>query len=99
MKTREPIPPPRRETLRQELVKLLDDREIAVSGLSKLVGRPEREILDHLEQLQSAGRLKIVPAVCGGCGYRFKAREKARKPSKCPNCKGTFIQEPLFSLK
>ncbi|MBL8258790.1 MAG: ArsR family transcriptional regulator [Candidatus Competibacteraceae bacterium] len=93
------IPSERHETIRQELRRLLSERKWAVNALSKAVRLSEKEIYAHLELLRRAGLLSIVPAECGDCRYAFAGREKAKKPSKCPKCKGTYINPPLFTLK
>jgi predicted Zn-ribbon and HTH transcriptional regulator len=96
---RETIPREHTETLRQELANCLDGREIPVSVLSRMVRKSEREIHDHLEQMRLSGLLRITPARCARCGYAFDSRQRTKKPGKCPKCKGTFIEEPLFSMK
>jgi hypothetical protein len=99
MKKREAIPRERSETVRQELKRLLENKELSVGELSKTVRKSEKEVYDHLRHLQEAGVLKITAAACGGCGYAFDRRAKVTKPGKCPKCKGTFIKEPLFFVR
>lgn len=94
-----PVPPERGGTVRQELVTLLAERPLSISALSKRLGRSEKELYDHLEHIRQSGALRIVPAQCGQCGYRFVARERAKKPGKCPQCRSSRIEEPLFSIQ
>ena len=42
--------------------------------------------------------VKIEPARCRSCGYTF-GTDKLTKPSKCPDCKGTRLYEPLVQIK
>lgn len=98
-KRRESVPPVRIETIRQELLHLLDGRKLPVSALSRIIRKSEREIHDHLEQMRLSGLLRITPARCARCGYAFDSRQRTKKPGKCPECKGTFIEEPLFTIK
>ena len=93
------IPSERHETVRQELRRLLGERKWPVNALSKAVRLSEKDIYAHLELMQRAGLLSIIPAECGDCSYAFAGREKAKKPGKCPKCKGTYIHPPLFTLK
>ena len=93
------VPEERTETIIQELLKLLEGRDIAIGELSKKIGRSEKELNGYLEQLLRIGKLKIVPAECGKCGFVFETRNKIKKPGKCPKCKGTYIEQPLFSAK
>lgn len=98
MKNKIKIPEERNETIREELLRWLEGRELTVGELSKVVGKSEKEIYDHLEQLQKSGLLVIIPAECGKCDYIFESREKVKKPSKCPKCKSTYIKQPLFTV-
>ena len=96
---KEIIPQERHETIRRELMRLLEDGELSVSALSKEIRLSEKEILYHLEQLRLSGALIIIPAECRDCGYVFVKRERVGKPGKCPKCKGTHIEQPLFSMR
>jgi len=95
---KESIPEERAATIRRELEQLLEGRQLPVSVLSKEIRKPEKEICDHLQHLQRSGILVIIPAACGDCGYIFEHRTRPRKPGKCPRCKGTHIDPPLFSV-
>jgi hypothetical protein len=95
---KEIIPEERCATIRRELVQLLEGRQLPVSVLSKEIRKPEKELYDHLDHLQRSGILVIIPAECGDCGYIFKHRARPRKPGKCPRCRGTHIEPPLFSI-
>lgn len=95
---KEIIPQERNETIRQELVRLLEGRELPVGILSKEVRLSEKEIYAHLEQIKRTSALIIIPAECRDCGYVFAKRDRPKKPGKCPICKGTHIEQPLFSI-
>ena len=95
---KEIIPQERNATIRQELMRLLAGSQLSVSVLSKEIRKSEKEIYDHLEQIKRSGLLLIIPARCNDCGYLFEKRARPKKPSKCPKCKGTHIEQPLFSI-
>lgn len=95
---KEIIPQERNETIRQELVRLLEGRELPVGILSKEMRLSEKEIYAHLEQIKRTSALIIIPAECRDCGYVFAKRDRPKKPGKCPICKGTHIEQPLFSI-
>lgn len=99
MKKQYEVPEERTETIIQELLRLLEGRDIALGELSKKIGKSEKEINGYLEQLQKIGRLRIIPAKCGKCSFVFDTRNKTRKPGKCPKCKSTYIEQPLFTVK
>ena len=41
-------------------------------------------------------RLAVEPAVCRKCGFEF-GDDRYRKPSRCPECRGTWLTEPQIS--
>ncbi len=99
MKAQEKIPEERNVTIRQEVLKLLEYGELTVGELSKEIGKSEKELYDHLEHLLESNSLVIIPAECLKCGYIFEKREKVKKPGRCPECKGTYIKQPMFTTQ
>ncbi len=98
-------------TIRERIYIILKEagRPITVEELGDLLGIPlhERKRLysdiSHLMlsvKRKSSNREKIImiPAHCLDCGYKFKNREKTRKPSKCPKCGSQRIKGPWFQL-
>ena len=98
MKNKEKIPEERNETIRQEILRLLECSELTIGELSKEIGQSEKELYDHLEHLLGFKSLVLIPAVCLKCGYIFEKREKIKKPGKCPKCRGTYIEAPMFTI-
>ena len=96
---KETIPQERTETVRQEIIRLLDGQTFSVGGISKEVRQSEKEVAEHLDQIGRSGLLTIIPAECNGCGFVFKKRKRPSKPGKCPVCRSTHISQPLFTLK
>ena len=97
MKKRQRVPEERHVTIRQEILRLLEDDQLTVSDLSGIIGKTEKELYDHLAHLLVSGSLTIIPAECLKCGYVFENRKKVKKPGKCPDCKGTYIKKPMFT--
>ena len=93
------IPRERSETTRRELLSLLDGHTSPIGELSRELGVSERELYGHLAKLHEVNRIAIIPAKCMKCGYRYEHRTKIRKPSKCPNCKSTYIKQPEFTSR
>lgn len=102
-----PRPPSERgETLRREIMSILEDGEHSAKDISQAAGIPEKEVYGHLEHIrksmksprQGGAGLLVIPAECKKCGFIFKKRERLTKPGKCPVCRGTSILEPLFSI-
>lgn len=94
-----PVPPARSRTVRQQIIGCLRGGPVSIGLLSAEIGLSERQIEDHLGTLHKQVELVITPARCIKCGFQFKGRRRARKPGKCPKCRSTYIEEPLYSLK
>ena len=92
------IPQERDETIRKEIIGLLKIDSLPIGALSREIRQSEKEIFEHLKQIQKSMNLRMTPAECGSCGYVFEKRERLKKPGKCPKCRSTFIEEPLFSI-
>lgn len=93
-----PVPRARSRTVRQQLIDCLRDGPVSIGMLSGEIGLSENQLQNHLESLQRQVRLVMIPARCAKCGFEFKSRRRTRKPGKCPKCRSTYIQEPLYSL-
>ena len=96
-----PVPAERHETVRQEIISLLEGETLSAKELSSTVRASEKEVYDHLGHIQKnrSVKLRTVPAECRKCGFVFRKRQRLKKPGKCPVCKGELIKEPLFSIK
>jgi predicted Zn-ribbon and HTH transcriptional regulator len=77
------------ETHRQAIKRVLGDNEPrTLRDLSQEIGLSERDVAHHLQALDRVrGFLTWHPARCLGCGFEFTGRRKARKPSRCPECR------------
>ena len=94
------IPADRRDTLRREISSLLREQSLTALEISERVGVSEKEVLAHLEHIKVAlhGELVKVPALCMGCGFSFRKRERLKGPGRCPVCRSERITEPHFSI-
>lgn len=97
------VPSPHLDTLRHEIIRLLEADAMSARDISMAVHVAEREIYDHLEHirrtLHAAGdRLEVTPAECKKCGFLFHSRDRLTKPGKCPQCRHEAIHEPLFRV-
>lgn len=93
-----PVPAERSRTVRQQIIDYLQGEPASVGMLSAEIGLPEKQIQEHLESLRKQVKLVITPARCGKCGFEFRERRRTRKPGKCPKCRSTYIDEPLYSI-
>jgi predicted Zn-ribbon and HTH transcriptional regulator len=90
-------------TIRQKIFDLLADREMDARELSREVGIKEKEVYEHLphiaRSLAAKGRkLSLRPSECLQCGFVFKDRRRFTRPGRCPRCKSSHLQNPVFSI-
>ncbi len=88
---------------RKDLIPLLLDNPMSVAQIARLVRETPSDVeTDLLHLLKSLKHTEytasIKPARCRKCGFEFDTG-KLGKPSKCPECKATWIHEPRVSLR
>lgn len=98
------IPRDRHETVRRKIIDALERQTLSARDISSAVRISEKEVYDHLVHIQKTiskkdCSLKITPAECRKCGFKFSKRERLKKPGRCPVCRGETIIDPLFSIQ
>ncbi len=88
---------------RKDLIDLLLGNPMTVTQIARKVDEPPNRISDDLNHLLRSlkhTQLKAViePARCRACGFEF-SEAKLHKPSKCPQCHSTWLQEPKISIE
>lgn len=88
---------------RKQLIEVLAAEPRTASSLARELGMHKRDVEDDQRHLvrsaRAAGHSVIVePARCKSCGFVF-SEEKLSKPGKCPECRSTWVFEPLLSIK
>ena len=91
-------------TIRREIMALLSEGEYGAKNISKIIRISEKEVYEHLEHIGRSlkshkMRLKITPALCLECGFKFEGRSRFTSPGKCPKCKGEHIQDPEYGIE
>jgi transcriptional regulator len=91
-------------TIRQRIFCLLSEQELDARDLSQELGLKEKEIYEHLLHVQrsvaaSRGRFIITPSQCLLCGYVFEDRRRLTRPSRCPQCRRSKLQNPSFRIR
>jgi predicted Zn-ribbon and HTH transcriptional regulator len=90
-------------TKRQEIIELLKGSTHTTQEISSKLHLSIRDVQEHLKHVRKSirapQRFLIVPAECLGCGFVFKERSKIHSPGKCPRCRNTHIQEPLYHIE
>jgi predicted Zn-ribbon and HTH transcriptional regulator len=88
---------------RKQLLDVLAAEPRTASSLARELGLLRRDIEDDLRHLvrsaRTAGHRVIVePARCKSCGFVFGG-DKLSKPGKCPQCRSTWVFEPLLRIE
>ena len=88
---------------RRDLVPLLLDKKMSLSEIARVVGEKPKDVVDALTHLAKSSRhgdyeLAVDPAECRKCGFEFST-DKFSKPGKCPQCRSTWIFEPLIEVR
>lgn len=88
---------------RKDLIPLLLDNPMSVAQIARQVreqlGDVESDLLHLLKSIKHTEYTGVIePALCRKCGFEFDT-DKLGKPSKCPECKATWIQEPRVSIR
>ncbi len=91
-------------TIRREIMALLSEGEHGAKSISKIIRISEKEVYEHLDHIgrslkSQKMRLKITPALCLECGFKFEGRNRFTSPGKCPKCKGEHIQDSAYSIE
>lgn len=97
-------PNERSETVREAIRAALLEGPATAYELSGRVSVAEREVASHLEHLARSlahrgERLVVDPPICLGCGFAFERRERLKRPSACPRCRGTHLAAAKFSIE
>ena len=90
-------------TVRQQIISLLSQKEMDARALSREVRIREKEVYDHLVHIARSlaaknKRLTVRPSRCLLCDYVFEDRKRLTRPGRCPRCKSTRLQNPVFSI-
>jgi predicted Zn-ribbon and HTH transcriptional regulator len=85
------------------MIILLSENDMSARDLSQAIGIREKEVYEHLPHIArslEAHRKKVIirPSTCLTCGYVFKDRRRFTRPSRCPRCKKSHLQEPLYRV-
>lgn len=87
---------------RKDLIPLLLNSPMSVASIARLVREAPRDVEADLRHLLRSLKhteftARIEPARCRKCGFEFDSTQLA-KPSKCPECRSTWILEPRIGL-
>ncbi len=90
-------------TLRQEMIRLLEQEPRDARELSQLLGIKEKEVYEHLAHIAKSvkaqkKKLVVLPFRCLSCGFVFEERRRYTRPGRCPICKDSRVEYPLYKV-
>ena len=88
---------------RSELIQHLLNAPKSVRQLAMDLKQPAGAVANDLQHIAKSlkhqpYRLDVIPAKCRRCDFVFDDT-RYRKPSKCPECKGTWLTEPIVCTR
>jgi len=88
---------------RKKLIEMLLGNPMTVSQIARLEDESPSRVADDLQHLfrslkHTEYKPVVEPARCRACGFEFST-EKLSKPSKCPECHSTWVQEPKIGIE
>lgn len=91
----------RRERLSDLLFSAPDG--VSLEQIEKILEVRRTTAIADLEHLRLSFKhrpatLLMVPPTCGDCGYTFRL-ERAKAPSRCPECKSRDLTDPIFKAE
>ncbi len=91
------------QTIRQLITGLLLEKELTAREISQAAGVREKEVYEHLPHLARSAaalgkKLRVLPFRCLDCGFVFEERSRFTRPSRCPRCKKSRLETPLYHI-
>jgi hypothetical protein len=91
------------KTLRQKMIALLEADELSARDLSRYLNIREKDVQSHLDHIARSvaahnKTLVIRPCRCLQCGFVFRSRRRVTRPGRCPRCKTSRLEAPLFKI-
>lgn len=92
------------QTIRQQIIELLSERDMSAREVSQTVRIREREVYEHLPHIARSlaaqrKKLIILPFQCLACGYVFEERKRFTRPGRCPRCKKAHLERPVYRIR
>ncbi len=85
------------------MIDILCEGEMNARDLSQTLGIREKEVYEHLSHVARSlipqkKRLVILPFRCLACGRVFEERKRFTRPSRCPHCKKSHVERPMYRI-
>jgi len=91
-------------THRQQIIDLLYREAMTAMDISQAVRVSEKDVYRHLAHIQKTmsgqrRKLSFTPCTCLACGFTFTNRRRLTKPGRCPRCRESRIDHPVFRIE
>ena len=91
-------------THRQQIIDLLRREAMTALEISQAVRVSEKDVYRHLTHIQKtvAGqrrKMSFTPCTCLACGFTFTDRRRLTRPGRCPRCRESRIDHPVFRIE
>jgi predicted Zn-ribbon and HTH transcriptional regulator len=90
-------------TVRKDLIELLQENRMTIREMALHFRVTTEEIAIDLRyvgrSIYPQMELRMEIPRCRDCGFEFKERSKLTRPTKCPECRGMKITEPVFWIE
>ena len=94
-------------TRRKRIAVMLEETEypLTAEDICRALDIKERSIvyedITHISKSikNESKELLVQPASCGNCDFVFKVKGTAKRPSKCPKCRGQWIISPGYLIR
>jgi transcriptional regulator len=90
-------------TLRQQIIDLLRQETMTALDVSQAIRISEKDVYRHLAHIEKTvagqgGKLSFTPCTCLACGFSFTDRQRLTRPGRCPRCRQSRIDHPVFRI-
>ncbi len=90
-------------TLRQQIIDLLSNKAMTALEISQAARMSEKDVYRHLIHIQKTvtgqkRKFLVTPCTCQACGFTFTDRRRLTKPGRCPRCRESRIDHPVFKI-
>ncbi|KYK33253.1 MAG: transcriptional regulator [Theionarchaea archaeon] len=89
-------------TRREDIIQLLQEQAMTSHELAHHFQTTEKNILSDLRHIRKTLKgtdqdLAVKMPLCKGCGFQFNLNS-IKEPSKCPKCKSTWVEPPIYRV-
>jgi hypothetical protein len=92
------------KTTRQEIIDLMEEAPRDARELSQLLRIKEKEVYENLAHIacsmkEKKKKLTVLPFSCLACGFVFEERRRFTRPGRCPRCKDSRVEYPVYRIE